>query len=106
MQIKFEIQRVTNSVNLKALELLLATARRRRVACFLCRHPKLSILIALTRKDPLMNGKTGDRVVLPGIYKCKDHPEVTKTFTKGTVFLPCSRAGSHGTVWILVRKIP
>ncbi|NLI77500.1 MAG: hypothetical protein GX442_13790 [Candidatus Riflebacteria bacterium] len=51
-----------------------------------------------------MEGKTGDRVVIPGIYKCKEHPESTKTYTKGSVFLPCGRAGSHGTIWILVRK--
>ena len=53
-----------------------------------------------------MQGKTGERVAIGGIYKCKDHPEVTKTFAKGAVFLPCSRAGSHGTTWILVRKTP
>ncbi len=51
-----------------------------------------------------MEGKTGTRVVLPGIYKCKEHPEANKTFTKGAVFTPCSRAGSHGTTWVLVRK--
>ncbi len=51
-----------------------------------------------------MNGKTGDRVVIAGIYQCKDHPEATKTYAKGAVFLPCGRAGSHGTTWILVRK--
>ncbi|MBF0409537.1 MAG: hypothetical protein HQM10_19510 [Candidatus Riflebacteria bacterium] len=53
-----------------------------------------------------MNGKTGDKVVIGGIYKCKDHPENTVTFKKGAIFLPCGRAGSHGTVWLLVRKVP
>ena len=53
-----------------------------------------------------MNGKTGDRVVIGGIYKCKDHPDNTKTFVKNGRFLPCNRAGSHGTTWILVRKVP
>ena len=52
-----------------------------------------------------MEGKTGARCSIPGIYKCKDHPEVTKTFAKNAVFTPCSRAGSHGTTWVLVRKI-
>ncbi len=51
-----------------------------------------------------MTGKTGDRVVIGGIYKCKDHPENTKTFLKGSIFLPCGRAEGHGTTWILVRK--
>lgn len=51
-----------------------------------------------------MEGKTGDRVVIEGIYKCKEHPNANKTFKKGTVFLPCGRAGSHATTWILVRK--
>lgn len=51
-----------------------------------------------------MEGKTGTRVVIQGIYKCKEHPENTQTFLKGKVFLPCGRAGSHGTTWILVRK--
>lgn len=51
-----------------------------------------------------MEGKTGTRVVFSGIYKCKEHVDNTKTFTKGGVFLPCSRAGSHGTTWLLVRK--
>ena len=54
--------------------------------------------------NPFMQGKTGERVVIGGIYKCKDHPENTHTFLKGTVFLPCGRAGGHGTVWLLVRK--
>lgn len=53
-----------------------------------------------------MDGKTGNRVVISGIYKCKDHPDANKTYTKGTVFLPCARAGSHGTTWQLVRKTP
>ncbi|GAB1352420.1 MAG TPA: hypothetical protein PLK28_20110 [Candidatus Rifleibacterium sp.] len=53
-----------------------------------------------------MTGKTGERVVIGGIYKCQEHPEATKTFIKGTVFLPCGRAGSHGTTWVLVRKSP
>lgn len=52
-----------------------------------------------------MNGKTGEKVVIGGIYKCKDHADSTRTFAKGAVFLPCGRAGSHGTTWILVRKI-
>ena len=51
-----------------------------------------------------MEGKTGTRVVISGIYKCKEHPDANKTFTKNTTFLPCGRAGSHGTTWILVRK--
>ena len=51
-----------------------------------------------------MEGKTGARCTIAGIYKCKEHPEVTKTFAKNAVFLPCSRAGSHGTTWVLVRK--
>ena len=52
-----------------------------------------------------MEQKTGGRVSIPGIYKCKEHPEVTKTFAKNAVLPPCSRAGSHGTTWVLVRKI-
>jgi len=35
-----------------------------------------------------MTGKTGERVVIGGIYKCQEHPEATKTFIKGTVFCP------------------
>ncbi len=53
-----------------------------------------------------MQGKTGDRCVIGGIYKCKDHPEATRAFKKAEVFPPCGRAGSHGTIWILVRKNP
>ena len=53
-----------------------------------------------------MTGKTGERVVIGGIYKCTTHVENTQTFLKGKVFLPCGRAGGHGTVWILVRKTP
>ncbi|MBF0545223.1 MAG: hypothetical protein HQM08_12365 [Candidatus Riflebacteria bacterium] len=52
-----------------------------------------------------MEGKTGDRVTIKGVYKCKEHPDSTKNFDKGKVFLPCCRAGSHGTVWVLVRKM-
>lgn len=51
-----------------------------------------------------MDGKTGGRVQFAGIYKCKEHPDATKTFAKNAVFPPCSRAGSHGTTWILVRR--
>ena len=53
-----------------------------------------------------MNGKTGGRVVIGGIYKCQEHPDNTKNFPKAAVFTPCGRAGSHGTTWILVRKNP
>ncbi|MBP7635854.1 hypothetical protein KBA41_16950 [Candidatus Ozemobacteraceae bacterium] len=53
-----------------------------------------------------MTGKTGDRCVIGGIYKCQTHPEATRTFKKAEVFPPCGRAGSHGTVWVLVRKTP
>ncbi|MBF0500353.1 MAG: hypothetical protein HQM09_09475 [Candidatus Riflebacteria bacterium] len=51
-----------------------------------------------------MDEKTGNRVTVSGIYKCKEHPDCNKTFTKGAIFLPCGRAGSHGATWILVRK--
>lgn len=51
-----------------------------------------------------MEGKTGTKVVLPGIYKCKEHPDATRTYARGSVFVACGRAGGHGTTWVLVRK--
>ena len=51
-----------------------------------------------------MNEKTGQRVIFNGVYKCKEHPENTKTFQKGTVFPPCGRGEDHGTTWVIVRK--
>jgi hypothetical protein len=66
----------------------------------------LLIIVEIIVRSHNMTGKTGERVVIGGIYKCQEHPEATKTFVKGTVFLPCGRAGSHGTTWILVRKTP
>ncbi|HQG28045.1 MAG TPA: hypothetical protein PLY73_05770 [Candidatus Ozemobacteraceae bacterium] len=53
-----------------------------------------------------MTGKTEARCVIGVIYKCQTHPEATKTFKKADIFPPCGRAGSHGTVWVLVRKTP
>jgi len=58
------------------------------------------------QKGTFMTGKTGDRCVIGGIYKCQTHPEATRTFKKAEVFPPCGRAGSHGTIWVLVRKTP
>jgi hypothetical protein len=50
-----------------------------------------------------MNGKTGERCQVSGIYKCQTHPTNTIPLAKNNVFPPCSQGSGHSTIWVFVQ---
>ena len=50
-----------------------------------------------------MNGKTGEKCQVSGVYMCSLHPSNTIPLSKGETFPPCSWNGGHGATWIFVR---
>lgn len=52
----------------------------------------------------MTTGRTGEKCVQGGIYKCSTHPSNEIPIAKGDTFPPCNTSsGSHGATWILVR---
>jgi hypothetical protein len=51
-----------------------------------------------------IQGRTGEKCKVSGVYKCKTHSANTAPIAEHNVFPPCSWSGGHATTWILVRR--
>lgn len=51
-----------------------------------------------------VEGRTGEKCKVSGVYKCKTHPTNTAPIAIHNVFPPCSWGGGHATTWVLVQK--
>jgi hypothetical protein len=51
-----------------------------------------------------VEGRTGEKCTVSGVYKCKTHTDNTIPLAIHNVFPPCSRGGGHSTTWVLVRR--
>lgn len=51
-----------------------------------------------------MSGKTGEKCLVSGVYKCTVHPANTIPLSKGETFPPCSWGLGHAATWSLVSR--
>ena len=51
-----------------------------------------------------MQGHTGEKCQVSGVYKCSTHPSNTIPLAVNNVFPPCSQGTGHGTTWVLVQR--
>lgn len=51
-----------------------------------------------------VEGRTGERCKVSGVYKCKVHPSNTAPIAVHNVMPPCSINGGHATTWVLVTR--
>jgi len=52
-----------------------------------------------------MTGRTGEKCLLSGVYRCTTHPSQKIPLSKGETFPPCKGDGrGHSAVWVLVSK--
>jgi len=51
-----------------------------------------------------IEGRTGEKCEVSGVYKCTTHPTNTAPIAIHNTFPPCSWGGGHATTWVLVRR--
>jgi len=54
--------------------------------------------------NTVLEGRTGEKCKVSGVYKCKTHEANTIPIAIGNTFPPCSYGVGHATTWVLVRK--
>jgi len=50
-----------------------------------------------------VEGRTGERCKVSGVYQCKTHTTNTIPIAIHNVFPPCSWSG-HAAIWVLIRR--
>lgn len=49
----------------------------------------------------MVTGKTGEKILVTGSYKCQGHPAIEKNLIKDDTFPRCEQQDNHPAVWVL-----